>query len=232
MIASTVKLRIAEIFHSVQGEGIYAGVPSAFVRVSGCNLRCVWCDTPYASWHPEGPILDLDAIIGQLTGLSSTHVVLTGGEPMLFPQVAELTKRLTGLGKRVTVETAGTVWQDVDADLMSISPKLSNSAPIGDEWESRHESTRLNLLVLSKLIRAYNHQLKFVVNSPADLMEIEELLRNLPPVEPERVLLMPEGTDVETLRNRMKLLVQPCMERGWRLAPRMHIELFGNSMGT
>ncbi|WP_436440803.1 radical SAM protein, partial [Enterococcus faecium] len=77
-------LRISEIFASVQGEGIWVGIPSVFVRVSGCNLRCVWCDTPYASWNPEGPILELEDILTQIETYKIDHVVLTGGEPMLF----------------------------------------------------------------------------------------------------------------------------------------------------
>lgn len=232
MIAAATKLRIAEIFHSVQGEGIFAGVPSVFIRVSGCNLRCIWCDTPYASWRPEGPNMDLEEILRAALQFPSEHVVLTGGEPMLFGSATELTKRLAAAGKKITIETAGTCLQPVVADLMSISPKLRNSLPLGDAWEARHEQARLNIPVLAELIRSYTHQLKFVVSENSDLGEIESLLEVLPPVAPERVLLMPEGTDRETLRNRMQLLVGPCMERGWRLAPRLHIELFGNKMGT
>jgi 7-carboxy-7-deazaguanine synthase len=230
------KLRIAEVFASVQGEGIWAGTPSTFVRVSGCNLRCVWCDTPYASWSPEGPTLSVDEIARQVEDLGVDHVVLTGGEPMLFDPVMALAERLKGHGHTITVETAGTVFRDLPCDLMSISPKLSNSTPGGDSgWHERHEKTRTNLDALCRLIRRYDHQLKFVVDTDAglrDLQEIEALLGKLPPVRPERILLMPEGTDSPTLARRTKALVPLAMQRGWRLSPRLHIDLFGNTRGT
>ncbi|HVT10853.1 MAG TPA: 7-carboxy-7-deazaguanine synthase QueE [Fimbriimonadaceae bacterium] len=229
------RLRIAEIFASIQGEGIWAGTPSTFVRVSGCNLRCGWCDTPYASWNPEGPVLDLAEILDAVEGHSLRHVVVTGGEPMLFDPIVELTGELRRRGRVLTIETAGTIYRDLACDLMSISPKLANSTPPPESgWRERHEETRLRIEVLAALIERYDHQLKFVVNPEAgdDLPEIDALLRSLPPVRPERILLMPEGTDSETLARRQKRLVPLCMERGWRLSPRLHVDLFGNKRGT
>ena len=73
-------MKIAEIFYSLQGEGTLAGVPSVFIRVSGCNLRCTWCDTPYASWNPQGTDLPLSAILEEVGKHPARHVVLTGGE--------------------------------------------------------------------------------------------------------------------------------------------------------
>lgn len=228
------RLRIAEIFTSVQGEGIWAGVPSTFVRISGCNLRCVWCDTPYASWSPEGPILPVSEIVEQVLATRIDHVVITGGEPMLFEATETLATELRRLGKTITIETAGTIFRILPCDLMSISPKLVNSIPVGTDWEARHDTIRLNVPVLQGLIDTYAHQLKFVVNPEAgdDLSEIEELLGCLSGVKPERVLLMPEGTDSETLHRRARLLVQPAIVRNWRLTPRMHVDLFGNTKGT
>ncbi len=84
-------MKIAEIFHSVQGEGMLAGVPSVFVRTSGCNLRCTWCDTPYTSWQPEGEERSVESIIAEVNGYGATHVVITGGEPMIAPGIEELT---------------------------------------------------------------------------------------------------------------------------------------------
>ena len=181
-----MKLRIAEIFASIQGEGIWAGTPSVFVRVSGCNLRCVWCDTPYASWSPEGPTLSIDDIFCAVQRHEIEHVVLTGGEPMLFDPIEELCAVLKTQGHAITIETAGTVFRDLPCDLMSISPKLSNSTPIGkasEEWVQRHERTRLELAPLRELLRRYPHQLKFVVNPEADfdgqLAEIEAVLSGI-----------------------------------------------------
>jgi 7-carboxy-7-deazaguanine synthase len=235
---SRAELRVCEIFASVQGEGIWTGVPSTFVRISGCNLRCGWCDTPYASWHPEGEIVPVDQIAQAVIDNGLNHVVLTGGEPMLFEAIEPLALRLREAGKTITIETAGTVFRDLACDLMSISPKLANSVPpegsIDPKWVKRHEQTRLQPPILQQLIDTYDVQLKFVVNPelPGDFLEIEELLGQLRNVPADRVLLMPEGIDVETLRRRAALLVQPCMERNWRLTTRLHIELFGNKRGT
>lgn len=230
-----MKLRIAEIFASIQGEGLWVGTPSVFVRVSGCNLRCVWCDTPYASWSPEGPVVEIAEVVGQVEKSNVTHVVLTGGEPMLFDPIEELACQLKERGHTITIETAGTLYRDLPCDLMSISPKLSNSTPPAESgWRDRHEATRTNIEVLRKLTTAYPYQLKFVVNPdvPGDLPEIDALLAELGDIDPLRVLLMAEGIDAEIQRRRQRELAKICMERGWRLTPRMHIDLFGNTRGT
>ena len=215
-------------------EGIWAGIPSVFVRISGCNLRCAWCDTPYASWSPEGPTLTITEILGQVSAFSTKHVVVTGGEPMLFDAVEPLIIALNERGHVITVETAGTIYRDLPIDLISISPKLANSTPEDPAWAERHESTRLQPVILRDLIAEYEYQLKFVIQPERseDLAEIDGLLAEIGPVEPNRVLLMPEGIDSGTLWARAKQLVPICMERGWRLCPRLHIDLFGNSKGT
>lgn len=229
-------LRIAEIFSSLQGEGQWNGVPSVFVRVSGCNLRCVWCDTPYASWNPEGPVRDVESVAEEVLVTGIQHVVLTGGEPMLFEGVAMLAGILKAKGRILTIETAGTVFREIACDLMSISPKLAHSTPVHDvRWAAKHEESRLNLPVLRALCEAYPFQLKFVVNPEAgveDLQEIEDLLSELPISARSNVLVMPEGLDPETLWRRARLLVPHCLKRGWRLSPRMHVDLFGHTRGT
>ena len=144
-------IKVSEIFHSVQGEGQWAGTPSTFVRLSGCNLRCVWCDTPYASWNPEGEIMELDDIFASV---KHRHVVLTGGEPMLFTESVTLSERWRKDNRIITIETAGTIFQDVHCDLMSISPKLSNSTPISDaKWSKIHEERRWNPEIINKLTK-------------------------------------------------------------------------------
>ncbi len=225
------KLRIAEIFSSIQGEGIWMGVPSTFVRVSGCNLRCSWCDTLFASWHPEGPTLSLADVLSEIARQPNDHVVLTGGEPMLFEPIEALAQTLKANGHTITVETAGTIYRDLPCDLMSISPKLANSTPDDPSWHDRHEQTRLNRDPLKQLVDRYHVQLKFVVAQPSDIEEIEEIVASLT-VEKDRILLMPEGTNSETLNHRMREIAPLCMERGWRLAPRLHVDLFGNTRGT
>ena len=122
-------VQIAEIFESIQGEGPWAGTQSLFIRTSGCNLRCWFCDTPYTSWKPEGTAFSLDELSWRVADCAAPDVVLTGGEPMLLPDLVPLAQRCRELGKRITIETAGTVDQPVVCDLMAISPKLSNSVP-------------------------------------------------------------------------------------------------------
>ncbi len=162
------------------------------------------------------------------------HAVLTGGEPMLFDAMVEIAEGCRAMGRTITVETAGTIHRDLPCDLMSISPKLAHSTPDDPVWGPRHERERLKPDVLRRLVAEYPYQLKFVVNPEAgdDLGEIEALLRELPGVDPQRVLLMPEGVDSATLHRRARLLVEPCMARGWRLSPRLHIDLFGDTRGT
>lgn len=232
------KLRISEIFTSIQGEGGWAGVPSVFVRVSGCNLRCVWCDTPYASWNPEGEALEVDEVLRTVEERQVEHVVLTGGEPMLFDPIVPLAEGLQAAGHKITIETAGTVFRDLPCDLMSISPKLSNSTPTGD-WTARHEATRLDREPLRRLIARYPFQLKFVVSSAPlasdydrDLDEIRALLDHLGGVPPSNVMLMAEGTESDALHARERDLVPLCIREGYRLSPRLHIHLFGNTRGT
>ncbi len=213
---------------------MWTGIPSTFVRASGCNLRCVWCDTPYASWSPEGPVLSVEAILQEIARLGMPHVVLTGGEPMLFEAMVELAQGCRAQGRTITVETAGTIWRELPCDLMSISPKLAHSTSDDPVWGPRHERERLKVDVLRRLVSGYEYQLKFVVNPEKgdDFGEIEGLLAQLEGVDPQRVLIMPEGVDSQTLHRRGRLLVEPCMARGWRLSPRMHIDLFGDTRGT
>ena len=229
-------MRIAEIFHSIQGEGLLAGVPSIFIRTSGCNLRCHWCDTPYASWKPEGPEMSVEEILKKLTEWNCDHIVLTGGEPMIAPDLPELATALKKQKKHITIETAGTILPNsIPCDLASISPKLSNSTPSPERdsaWAKKHDATRLQPEVIAEWIRKYPFQLKFVVSSENDLAEIKDLLSRLPPVPLPQILLMPEGIDVKTLAARSPWLVDICRREGFRFCPRLHIELFGHTRGT
>jgi 7-carboxy-7-deazaguanine synthase len=223
-------LRIAELFYSLQGEGALVGVPSVFIRTTGCNLRCAWCDTPYTSWNPEGTELSLAQILDEVKAHPARHVVVTGGEPMIAPDILPLTERLRAAGRHITIETAGTVFQPVACDLMSISPKLSNSTPQGD-WAARHERLRIQPEVLAELIGRYDYQLKFVIEKREDVDEARELV-NLLDADRERVILMPEGTDREILRGRALWLAEICKEEGFRFSPRLHVDLYGNRRGV
>jgi 7-carboxy-7-deazaguanine synthase len=227
-------VKIAEIFFSIQGEGILVGVPSVFIRTSGCNLRCSWCDTPYTSWRPEGENLAVDQIIDQVAHFGASHVVVTGGEPMISPEIEALTAALRERGLHITIETAGTVHKPVACDLMSISPKLANSTPRereGGRWAELHDRLRYQPEVLARLVRDYPYQLKFVVSAPTDLAEIQPIVESLA-ADRARIVLMPEGIDRDTTRQRGLWLAEICKTTGYRFSPRLHIDLWGDRRGV
>jgi len=223
-------MKIAEIFHSLQGEGSLVGVPSVFVRTSGCNLRCAWCDTPYTSWQPEGEERSIDAIMSEVASYPARHAVVTGGEPMIAPGIVELTERLRAGGLHITIETAGTVFAPVACDLMSISPKLANSTPEGS-WAAQHERLRYQPDVLRRLISEYDYQLKFVVAQPEDLAEIQRMLDEIE-ADRGKVILMPEGIDASLLRERGLWLAEIAKREGFRYSPRLHVDLWGDRRGV
>ena len=227
-------MKIAEIFYSLQGEGILTGVPSVFVRTSGCNLRCTWCDTPYTSWHPEGEEWALEQIMETVTAYPAGHVVVTGGEPMIAPAIVPLTERLRETNLHITIETAGTVFAPVACDLMSISPKLRNSTPYereGGRWAAQHDRLRRQPDVLRQLIGSYDYQLKFVIATPDDMNEVEEIRREIG-APATRVVLMPEGTRREIVQERGLWLAEICKQGGYRYSPRLHIDLWGDRRGV
>jgi 7-carboxy-7-deazaguanine synthase len=246
-------MKIAEVFYSIQGEGMLAGVPSVFIRTSGCNLRCTWCDTPYTSWRPEGVERSVEDLVRAVQQYPAAHVVITGGEPMLTAEVVELTKRLKEAGCHITIETAGTMHQPVICDLMSISPKLANSTPLEREagrWAAQHERLRYQPEVLKRLIAEYPYQLKFVVSSLQDLDEIHKILAELAlpdgevesrdpkradassRIGPSRVILMPEGTSSSALRDKGQWIAEICKREGFRYGPRLHIDIWGDKRGV
>ena len=231
-------IRIAEIFHSVQGEGKLTGVPSVFVRTSGCNLRCWYCDTPYASWQPEGDSWSLSQICDQVCRWGCRHVVLTGGEPMVVAELPELVVALRAAGKHITIETAGTACFELPlaCDLMSISPKLSNSTPdreTAGAWHDRHQKARHRPETVRRLMaESDDYQLKFVVGSMLDAEEALEYLEELGSYDPDAVMMMPRGTSSEELTLQSLWLGPWCQARGIRYCDRAHIRWFGNRRGT
>jgi 7-carboxy-7-deazaguanine synthase len=228
---------ISETFYSLQGEGELTGVPSVFIRTAGCNLRCNWCDTPYASWRPEGTERTVDDLVAEACAHPGRHVVLTGGEPMIAKAIHALAAGLRAAQRHITIETAATVAPDgIACDLASLSPKLANSAPderLPAAWRERHEATRWQPEAVRAWVDGYAYQFKFVVSSPADVAELEALLAGLGrDIPAHKVLLMPEATSLEKLRERSAWLGELCKARGYRYAHRLHIELYGNKRGT
>lgn len=228
-------MRISEIFYSLQGEGKLLGTPSVFIRTSGCNLRCVWCDTPYTSWRPQGEDWSVREILAEVKDYPTPYVVVTGGEPFLAPEIEELATKLKQKNYHITMETAATIFKPVVCDLASLSPKLSNSTPWRREkgkFAKMHEGHRLNLPVIQKFMEGYDYQLKFVVERRRDFNEIEELLTKLKNVDSNRVLVMAQARTRRELRERGSWIVDLCKAHGFRYTPRLQIELYGNRRGT
>ena len=231
-------MKISELFFSIQGEGELTGIPSVFVRTSGCNLRCRWCDTKYSSWTPEGENVDIEELVERVCSYPARHVVITGGEPMIAKDIKEFVDLLKQSGKHITIETAGTIAPNgIQCDLASISPKLSDSTPekgeISEEWIERHDSTRIDYNILNEWIDSYEFQLKFVVSKREEINEVKSIIDKIESdILPEKVLLMPEGTDSETIHSRYDMLVDLCKENGFRMCNRLHLDLFGNTRGT
>ena len=228
-------MRVAEIYRSLQGEGRLSGTPSVFVRTSGCNLRCWYCDTPYASWRPEGEDLAVEDIVQQVLDCSERHVVLTGGEPMLHAELIPLCEALHQAECHITIETAGTLFLPLECDLMSISPKLANSTPSLDQagnWQERHERARHVPEVIRQLVSAHDYQFKFVVDRPTDCEQVLDYLAELPEIDRSRVMLMPQGTEPQELEQAARWLVPYCQEHALDYCPRKHIEWFGMARGT
>jgi len=229
-------MQVVEIYRSLQGEGILAGMNSLFVRTSGCNLRCGFCDTPYSSWQPEGSEWPWSDVLNRLLDWPDTHVVITGGEPMLQKDLPELCAALQEHRRHITIETAGTVDQPVACHLMSISPKLSNSTPAAERasptWRAWHESRRHAPDVIARLVRDYDYQLKFVVDIPADIDEIVSYLRDFPGIDAARVLLMPQATTVAEHAAKQPWILEQCARHQWRYCPRHQLEWFGLRRGT
>jgi len=237
-------LPINELFYSLQGEGVLAGVPTVFVRTSGCNLRCWFCDSYHTSWEPTHAWRDIESVVDEIQSHDAEHVVLTGGEPLLHEDSVQILDELNKNGYHVTVETNGTIYRDAPIDLVSISPKLASSTPTSEkdpqgdgEWASRHEENRIDIEVLTSLVENYEFQLKFVVTCRDDLAEIEGLLERVrtattTTIADSDVLLMPEGMTREQLDEKRNRVAELAMEFGYRYTPRLHVDLWNDEPGT
>ncbi|RLM53524.1 7-carboxy-7-deazaguanine synthase QueE [Halobellus sp. Atlit-31R] len=238
-------LPINELFYSLQGEGKLAGTPSVFVRTSGCNLRCWFCDSYHSSWEPTHSWLSIDDIVDEvLTFDAADHVVLTGGEPLLHAESVALLDELDDCGYHTTVETNGTIYRDAAIDLASISPKLRSSTPTPErdpdgegEWADRHDRRRIDMEALGQLLGEYENQLKFVVTGADDLPEITDLVERIreqttATVSDDEVLVMPEGQTRDGLEDTRTAVAELAMTHGYRYTPRLHVDLWNDAPGT
>ena len=223
---------INELFYSLQGEGFLAGVPSVFIRIAGCPLRCRWCDTKYALSKEAGRQYGIDEIVQAVQQWPCSYVVMTGGEPMVESDLPQLAGGLKAAGKHITIETAGIAYiPEMPCDLMSISPKLSNSVPDEAKSAKVHNDSRLDIAVLEELIDNYNYQLKFVVDSEADLPEIEEILKKLPNADKQRVMLMPQAATRQELLTKSPIVAELCKRTGYAFSQRLQVMLWDNQKG-
>jgi len=206
-------MKINEMFISLQGEGVNRGKPSTFIRFSGCNLRCTWCDSKYAM--KEDSNINWMAVVKFIASCNTKHFVFTGGEPLL--QQDTIIRILKRFPKHTfEIETNGT--QKVCNKLISIkrnplytvSPKMTNS---GNELEMR----KVDSCFFNELSSAT--KFKFVVSSYEDIKEINEFVKSNN-ISPENVYIMPECTDLETMINTGKNLVYPCVKNGYNLTTR------------
>ncbi len=228
-------MKIAEIFRSRQGEGLLTGTPSVFVRTSGCNLRCWFCDTPYTSWSPEGVDLSVEEILARAGEHDTPHVVITGGEPMLYAELVPLADALSRQGRHITIETAGTLDLPVACDLMSISPKLANSTPSAALAPALAQAARAiaaraagrpaagaRLHLSDQVRRPLARRLRRSRAVPG------KLCRNRPP---------PRAAHAAGHRRRRTggagaWLEEYCRHSGLHFCPRMQIEWYGLARGT
>lgn len=239
---------INEIYKCTQGEGDLLGMPSVLVRTNTCNLRCQWgvnkCDTDYTSWTPEkGELLDPFLIVARVQklveGTGIRHVILSGGEPTIQKDFPELLQLLAARW-HVTVETNGTGYFDIPLlkqhprVLLSISPKLASSVPVGTEWAARHNALRLNYGTLGALLSDYHSYLKFVVANESDLAEVRTIHAGLVAAghPPRQVWLMAEGRTAEEVRAKAPWVLDQCIQHGYRYSPRTHLDIFGPKRRT
>ena len=217
-------LRISELFLSLQGEGPSAGTPAHFLRLQGCDVGCVWCDSKY-TWDPAGGRAeDIDETLAALLALGGASLlVITGGEPLQHPGLEALLTASLKNWPRVEVETSGLLAPPLrHARLFyNVSPKLPRATPRwADTW--RHTAA---------WIAEPNATFKIVVGEAPDLDDTLRLIAEQP-LPRERVMLMPEGLDDETLRVRARALAEVCKRESLRMSPRLHVWMWGAKRGV
>jgi 7-carboxy-7-deazaguanine synthase len=196
-------------------------------------LRCKWCDTKYAWDNEAGNDYSIEKILQMVQQWPSKFIVITGGEPMINSDLPQLLRKLKALGKHITVETAGIAFiQDLTCDLMSISPKLSNSTPAEPDLAAIHEDSRLDTAVLRKLIDDYKYQLKFVVDSQDDLPQIQQTIEEIGNVDLEKVMLMPQARTRDEFLAKSPMVADMCKRTGFTFCQRLQVLLWDNKRGT
>ena len=223
-------------FRTLQGEGLYIGHPSVFVRFSGCNLRCEWmnkdgsktqCDTPYASYNPERISISTEMLVEQIRALlkPNDHIVFTGGEPTIYAEhINEIAKHFKHNMK--TIETNGTNVEYLDVNMLSISPKLSFAG--NDMDEELYAKQILNLIQRNPHTVA---QVKFVVSNPEELEQVKRFAGMIDSAA-DHFMLMPQGITVQQIDEKLVWLAEAAKELGWILTDRQHIRIWKGARAT
>jgi organic radical activating enzyme len=210
-------MRISEIFYSIQGEGTNIGTPAIFIRLAGCHLRCVWCDSKFTWDMKSGKEMNTAAIIKVIKKYPCKHLVITGGEPLIQQSgIKELLKKLPEY--YVEIETSGTIASLINEFInqYNCSPKLKNS--------------KNRPLTLQKFPEEKTWY-KFVIDKKSDLKEIKEMIKKylLPK---DKIILMPQGITREEIAKKSPWVAEICKKENWKFSTRLHIEIWGNKRGV
>ena len=223
-----MKYNIVEVFKTIHGEGMLQGVPSVFIILYGCNLRCRWCDTIYTDEYHKYDVMELEVLITKIDKFNCSHVVITGGEPFLSPGIVELTDKLREKDYHITIETNGTIYKEISCDLLSISPKLNNSVPsnLSEQELISYNLIRKNMIVLNKLISRYEYQFKFVIINPDEILEAKDIVNQLSLNEISRNFIMPATNSRKELFACQKEFIKLCIEHNFRYSNRLQLQVW------
>lgn len=222
------KIKISEIFMTIQGEGLLQGTPSIFIRLYGCNLSCKWCDTIYEKEYKEYQSLTIDEILKRISIYNTKYIVITGGEPLSNENIELLIDKLKERSYHITVETNATILRNIKCDFVSMSPKLSNSNPYSEEDAKYidYEQKRINYEAINYYIKNYKYQIKFVVSGKEDINEIREILHKIKKYDDLRVLVMPQSSSKQDLEKKQKDIINLCIINGVRYGNRLQLQVW------
>jgi len=228
-------MKVTKIFCSLQGEGFLAGTPSVFIRLAGCPLRCRWCDTAYSWNYDTGQELSSEEILGRIREYNCGHIVITGGEPMVDSdmqprkELPKLTQDIKAAGDyHITIETSGIgIVPELACDLMSISPKLTNAF----NPRTPDSQSKVNVNILKEIITEFDYQLKFVVDHPGDLVEIQQLVHKLVDIDSCKIMLMPQAVNKKQYLAKSPMIADLCQKTGYVFSQRLQLMLWDNKPG-
>ncbi len=214
-------MHISEIFYSIQGEGTNIGAPAIFIRLAGCHLRCIWCDSKFTWDMKSGEEMSTAAIIKQIKKYPCKHLVITGGEPLIQQSgIKELLIELPGY--YVEIETSGSLLPQINdlIDQYNCSPKLSNS-----------KNRPINYSAVLPKFPQEKTWYKFVIDNKKDLKEVKTMIKKCG-LSNEKIILMPQGITRKEIAEKSPWIAEICKKENWRFSTRLHIEIWGNKRGV